>query len=493
MEELFKKREDNIFETHSGDKKLKRQKSRDLYDDTTEDSSKFTKLVIKMKTEYKNRKNTNFFLEGKEDKDEDEDEEEKKEEEKEENINTDEYAYYGRIDKTGIHFQIISDNSVSIEFFPKELLKQDIKDLINKYKGVYDKTMKLWIIPYMNYESFYNELSLIERINTKLHKVGSIAKKCYKNKKLETLIIKGEEKEEKINYSDDDISKRDIKILPEEFRKKLYDFQKEGIKFGIEHHCRYLLADDMGLGKTIQAISLAYIYQDSWPVLIVCPKSMKYLWKEEIQKWLGFEDKRFNIINTSKQKISKQADFYIINYDLVRHIRKKLKKMTFNFVILDEAHSIRKLNSSKAENILPIEKSSKRLILISGTPLLSKPLEAYPLLYALRPDLFHDYNEYAYRYCQREIANTKELHWILSTLMVRRLKKDVLKNLPKKYRQKVEISVDHTIIPQIEESKREGTLEAYTLTAKAKIEGVCQYISDILVFLLIFKYINNFT
>lgn len=482
MENIFKKIEDNIFESESIQEILPDNKSKYISDDSTEDLSKQTKIgKIQPKSEVKNNQNLNLF--------------ENNNEDEQGNIDEDEYADYCRIDKTGIHFQIISDYNVSIEIVPDELLRKDVKDLILKYKGVYDYTMNLWLIPYVNYELLYKELYNIEGINTKLHKVGSIAKQCYENKELTTLIIKRKKKEEKIEYLNDDNTKRNVEQLPRTLKNALYDFQIEGVKFGIEHHCRFLLADEMGVGKTIQAISLAYLYRDSWPVLIICPGSMKYLWKGEIQTWLGLKDIRINIINSSKQKISTEAYFYIISYDLVRNILKKLRRMTFDFVILDEAHSIKNKDSLRARNILPIAIRAKRLILMTGTPLLAKPYEGYPLLYALRPDLFPYFKRYAYRYCDPQptpfgiswsgTSNTKELHWILSTLMVRRLKKDVLNRLPPKHRQKVLIDTDPEIISQIKETRtkikgRTGTLEAYTLTAKAKKDGVCEYISDIL-------------
>ena len=485
MEDIFKKIEDNIFENQNDEEKSQVQKSKDLSEESTNDTSKFIKYQKKIQTEAKYKKNSNIFLENNENVDEKE----------EENMDQDEYADYGRIDKTGIHFQIISDYNVSMEIVPDDLLREDIKDLIIKNKGVFDKTMNLWILPYINYQPLYNELNKIEGINTKLHKVGAIAKECYENKKLKTLTIKRKKKEEKINYLDEGELDRDVEKLPAKLRNALYDFQVEGIKFGIEHHCRFLLADEMGVGKTIQAISLAYIYRDAWPVLIVCPGSMKYLWKGEIQTWLGFKNKRINILNSSKQNLSKEAYFYIISYDLVRNVLKKLKKMTFNFVILDESHSIKNRESLRAKNILPIAIRAKRLILMTGTPLLAKPLEAYPLLYALRPDLFPYFKKYAYRYCDPQptpfgvtwsgTSNTKELHWILSTLMVRRLKKDILNNLPPKRRQKILINTDSKVISKIKEARtkikgRTGTLQAYTLTATAKKEGVCEYISDLL-------------
>ena len=143
MEDIFKKIEDNIFESQTEEETYQIKKSNDLSDDTTEDSSKLTKIIKKVpKSEVKNKDNSKFIL----DKDENEEEKEKAD------IDEDEYADYGRIDKTGIHFQIISDYNVSIEIVPDELLRDDVKDLILKYKGIFDTTMNLWVVPYVNYE-----------------------------------------------------------------------------------------------------------------------------------------------------------------------------------------------------------------------------------------------------------------------------------------------------------------------------------------------------
>jgi len=492
MEELFRKIEDNIF--GSQESNTPNNLNKDKNDSTKENTNQINKKEKDIfETETKNSHLSKIVLDSPE-KEKEENKEEEENDKSDDVFDDDEYLDYGSIDKTGIHFQIISDYNVSIEIVPDELLSDDIKGLIEKYKGVYDKTMKLWVVPYINYENLYKDLYKIEGISYKLHKVGSIAKECFENKDLTKLIIKRKKKEEVIDYTNDD-RERKLEQLPKKILKTLYKFQIDGIKFGIDHHCRFLLADEMGVGKTIQAISLAYIYRDSWPVLIVCPGSMKYSWKGEIQTWLGLKEKRINIINSSKQKISSEAYFYIISYDLVKNILKELRKMTFDFVILDEAHSIKNKESLRAKKILPIAVRAKRLILMTGTPLLAKPLEGYPLLYALRPDLFCYFKKYAYRYCDPQptpfgynwsgTSNTKELHWILSTLMVRRLKKDVLNSLPPKRRQKVCIKADPNIIEEIKNIKTEikgkkGTLEFYTLTGKAKIEGACEYISDLL-------------
>jgi len=311
MEEIFRKIEDNIFESQDG--KIQNLNSKDISDDTTVDSSKEIKYLKKeLRTEAKNKRNSYLQLPNDENENEEEDKKDEKEEKEEKNekeeyaIDEDEYADYGRIDKTGIHFQLISDFNVSVEIVPDDLLRDDVKKLLLKYNGVFDNKMNLWVVPYVNYESLYKELNEIEGINRKLHKIGSIAKECYEHKSLTTLIIKRKKKEETIDYTKDNMVRK-VESLPDKLRNALYDFQVEGVKFGIEHHCRFLLADEMGVGKTIQAISLAYIYRDSWPVLIVCPGSMKYLWKGEIQTWLCLKNHRINILNSSRQRISEEA------------------------------------------------------------------------------------------------------------------------------------------------------------------------------------------
>ena len=147
----------------------------------------------------------------------------------------------------------------------------------------------------------------------------------------------------------------------------------------------------------------------------------------------------------------------------MRNVIKKMRQICFQFVILDEAHSIKNKDSLRAKNIIPIAIRAKRLIIMTGTPLLAKPYEGYPLLYALRADIFFYFKKFAYRYCDPQptpmginwsgTSNTKELHWILSCLMVRRLKRDVLSQLPQKRRHKIQINTDEKVIEQLKKTR----------------------------------------
>lgn len=75
------------------------------------------------------------------------------------------------------------------------------------------------------------------------------------------------------DYSIDDIKKVDD--LPNFILDKLYTFQKEGVQFALQHFGRVLIGDEMGVGKTIQGVAIAAAYKDEWPVLVVCPASIK--------------------------------------------------------------------------------------------------------------------------------------------------------------------------------------------------------------------------
>ena len=79
-------------------------------------------------------------------------------EENQEKREDDEYADYGRRNKNGIHFQLISDYNVSIEIVPEDILDSKIQSLLDQYKAVFDPSMKLWILPYVNYFPLYCDL-----------------------------------------------------------------------------------------------------------------------------------------------------------------------------------------------------------------------------------------------------------------------------------------------------------------------------------------------
>ena len=205
MEDIFKKIENNFYE--SQDKKINNADQETKYNqgETTDESLNIIKLVNPKpipKTEMK--MNLNMFKDVKIPN---------PLETEQKKLEDDEYSDYGRRNKQGIHFQIISEHNVSIEIVPEDIITSEIESLLDKYKAVFDPSMKLWILPYINYMPLYMDLMVIKDFKYKIYKVGSIAKKCYENKTLSILKIQRKAKEEKIDYTKDN-RERDVNTLP---------------------------------------------------------------------------------------------------------------------------------------------------------------------------------------------------------------------------------------------------------------------------------------
>ena len=409
----------------------------------------------------------------------------------------------------GIHFQICSLTKISIEFVPSEILNEKIKKILNEHKAQFDKETNLFFVGFNEYNSILKKFyDLNNRFYIK--KIPNFVLTLFnKFNDIDYNIIKFKEKlnEEKfkinvIDYTYDFKHPKNFDDLSDELIDYLYEYQKDGVKFGIKKHGRCLIADEMGIGKTIQALCIAKLYEEDWPVLIICPGSVKYSWKNEIQLRLLIPEKNIQIINSSKTKLNKKnINFYIISYDLCRNLQKKLKKLNLNFYILDESHCIKSPVAKRSKIIIPLVKKSKRILLLTGTPLLNIPMEAYTTLEILNPQYFNNFKKFGRRFCDPKLtpfglkwsgaSNTKELHAIFELFMIRRLKKDVLKFLPPKTRIKIKIDCDEKIINEMglknndihSTSKSKNgmsRLEMYVKTGYAKLVGIKAYVKYLL-------------
>lgn len=136
--------------------------------------------------------------------------------------------------------------------------------------------------------------------------------------------------------------------------KSLLPFQVEGICFGVQQQGRLLLADDMGLGKTLQGLSIANYYKDEWPLFIVTPSSVKFMWKESAKRWLSnticelahitdpeLVDDYIQVIENGRQPIDKDSLIVIASYDLLAKNVDEIVKSSFNVVVCDECHLLK--------------------------------------------------------------------------------------------------------------------------------------------------------
>ncbi|XP_075210490.1 SWI/SNF-related matrix-associated actin-dependent regulator of chromatin subfamily A-like protein 1 isoform X2 [Lycorma delicatula] len=300
----------------------------------------------------------------------------------------------------------------------------------------------------------------------------------------------------------------DISCLSPELKKQLYPFQIEGIQFAISKNGRCLIADEMGLGKTLQALGVADYYKSQWPLLIVCPSSMRYQWEEEVCKYIpSVPLHMIFIMKSSKDYIDEDlVKVLIVSYDLLGKQTALLKKLKFGVAILDESHSLKSSKTQRTKAALDIVKKIGRVILLSGTPALSRPCELYTQLEAIHPSAFSSFKEYGLRYCDGKMtnfgwnfsgsSNLGELKVLLeSKYMIRRLKKDVILQLPSKIRQVIVLNnddiktqsqtmqeyADRLKQTNLKGMERRGQLLLYFAeTGRTKLKAVCDYIAKLL-------------
>ncbi len=313
-------------------------------------------------------------------------------------------------------------------------------------------------------------------------------------------------------------------------------FQLAGVQYALGRQ-NTLFGDEMGLGKTIQALGFLNALGRTLNVLVVCPATLKLNWRDEAQKWL-VNDQQIKVVKNGRDLPADDDNFVIVNYELTfrRNIsrRRKTKNQeaetpedflkrqkeyaaeTFvcdalasrqwDVVVIDEAHFLKNEKAKRSVAIIGQRKSRKngmqgvpglvhnadRVLTLTGTPIMNRPIEIFPLLHALYPREFSSYWKFAKAYNgafqtivptpsgprsvwqMGEAANLDELQRRLRSIcMVRRLKVDVLDELPAKLRQIVSIdsgsdSSDDTQEMQAYKRYVEGLIANATNEASAR-------------------------
>jgi SWI/SNF-related matrix-associated actin-dependent regulator 1 of chromatin subfamily A len=239
--------------------------------------------------------------------------------------------------------------------------------------------------------------------------------------------------------------------IRKEFDNILYPFQKEGIQLIYKFKKRMFIADDMGLGKSIQAIAFMANNPKHIPAVVICPASAKYSWEQEILKWWP-EAIDLQVLE-SKSNIRK-ADIYVINYDILRKFTKYFRNIRLKTLVIDEFHYIKDSEAKRTKAVKAMGKKIPYIIGLSGTPVENRPIEMFNMLNILRPGIFWNRSEYAIRFCDRKkgyrgwddkgASNLDILnHYLRNNVMVRRLKKNVLKELPDKTIIVVPVAIDN--------------------------------------------------
>ena len=143
-------------------------------------------------------------------------------------------------------------------------------------------------------------------------------------------------------YQQDMESKPLLQHLPKNLTNSLYNFQKVGVQYGIDHFGRCLLGDEMGVGKTIQAIAISYLYRRDWPILIITPSSLRFTWRDELMNWLQFiKEEDIQIFTSSQDSFNSACSIFIISYNIATRLAGLIDRKGFKVAIADEAHYLK--------------------------------------------------------------------------------------------------------------------------------------------------------
>lgn len=302
-----------------------------------------------------------------------------------------------------------------------------------------------------------------------------------------------------------------MKVVIPGLRGSLYPYQNIGVSWIENKAGRALIADEMGLGKTVQALAWLQLHPECRLAIIIVPATLKLNWLQECKKWLP-NPKVIEVSGTTPYSIGKN-EIVVINYDVISHWVEYFKSMKPQVLILDEIHKIKNNAAKRTKAIKSLAKGIPNIIGLSGTPIINRPIEAYNAISLIDPTIVPNYWSYVHRYCGAKnngfgwdfngATNTAELHdKLINTIMLRRLKKDVLLDLPDKTYSYVPIELDNRkeyrsaeadFIAYIRATKGVNAAEKASsaatlaeieglkqLAVKGKLEQVIEWIKDFL-------------
>ncbi len=274
---------------------------------------------------------------------------------------------------------------------------------------------------------------------------------------------------EKATKKLDDINPIEVPGL----KKELFPYQKLGVSFIEAKGGRALIGDEMGLGKTAQALAWLQLHPECRPAIIVVPASLKLNWKKEARTWM---DKPKVQVLSGRAPVNPRigGDLIVVNYDIlpnqtemqeINGRRKKveipgtgwadhLAKIKAKALVIDEIHYIKNNKAARTKAVKRLGNSVKHVIGLSGTPIVNRPIEAFNALQLIDSSVFPDFFKFARRYTNAThngfgwdfsgSSNTEELHQkLIGSIMLRRKKEDVLKELPDKIYSALNMELDN--------------------------------------------------
>ncbi len=329
-------------------------------------------------------------------------------------------SIYKRLRKTSSFLEIYLNplDNYKITWFFKGELQIEEQLLVSKfftdnyYSGKEDCSALL---------QFLNEAKKLERVLIRPEVEEQV------ERAFETQLLKDVERNHTVDYSL-------LKIQP-------YEYQKTGIQFATFKKGA-IIADEMGLGKTLQAIGAAIAKKDIFgfeKVLVVCPASLKAQWKKEIERFTN--EKALIVQGTPEEREQQYFDenhlFLIANYESILRDQVIINKAEFDFLILDEAQRAKNFETKTASSLKKLK--PKHTLIITGTPIENKLIDLFSIIAIFDQYFLGPLWEFSYQHCLFDpnkpnkingYYDLKKLKSKLSAILIRREKREILKELP---------------------------------------------------------------
>ena len=356
--------------------------------------------------------------------------------------------------KVSIEVVNISKNYIGIDLSFSGIDKSEYQSIFNSYK----ENKKMHRLKNGNYldlrdDNISKALELIESlgINDDINNIKiSSSKAMYIDKILKEndyKFVKCDNYIESIIQRYNQISKKNYEV-PNHLNAKLRDYQVEGYKFlNTLSDFRFggILADEMGLGKTIQVITFLLSKQNTKSI-VIAPTALIYNWKNEIEKFaptlkvgLAYKDTKL------RQNIVEEVNNYdviLTTYGTLKNDIEKYEQISFDFCIIDEAQYIKNPISTNSKVVKKI--NAKVRFALTGTPIENNLLELWSIFDFIMPGYLYDKSKFQSIFINNH-KNNSLLKSMVAPFMLRRTKKQVLKELPKKIEQKIfiELTQEH--------------------------------------------------
>ena len=236
----------------------------------------------------------------------------------------------------------------------------------------------------------------------------------------------------------------------------LYPFQREDAD-RMKSMPHVLLFSEMGTGKT--PLSIVHVMEKNLlPALVICPRSLKLNWWDEIEKWTGlksyYTETCDEVVEVYFDPETERQNFFIIHHEALAYtaddpVREMITKISWKSIIIDESHRFRNLHTERTRTLLEFNNHITKFMFLTGTPIVNSPFDMFPMLQLVgiedrAGEFLNHYTkgrDKGYGYVPTGSKNIEELLEELAPIYIRRTKAEVLKELPEKKIQTIKLKM----------------------------------------------------